>query len=277
MSAIWPNQKSNVFVSGPERPVVTFSNSVSLAEHTWTDVDRALTNGTRTAIVGIGAIEQHGPHLPLSMDAIDANELTRRIAEELGDALATPSIRPGCSEHHMAFPGTISLREETLQSLIRDYCESLDHHGFEHVVLVPTHGGNFGPVDAVRAEIEEDLDANLITLTDLDLHMEILNEGLTAAGIDYHEPVIHAGAAETSMVLATEPDLVRSGRLEVGHEGDVSTDRLLEDGFEAIAPNGVLGDPRKATKAAGEAIFELVTEAYVEQIRAERVEENVGE
>lgn len=249
---------------------MTPSNSVSLAERTWTDVERALDEGTRTVVVGIGAIEQHGPHLPLSMDTIDADEMARRIAAELGGALAAPSIRPGCSEHHMAFPGTISLREETLQAVIRDYCESLDYHGFEHVVLVPTHGGNFDPVDDVVAEIDADLDANLIPLTDLDRHMELLNEGLAAAGVDYHEPVIHAGAAETSMVLASEPDLVRTDRLEVGLEGEISTDRLLEEGFDSIAPNGVLGDPREASEAAGEAIFELVTEAYVEEIREAR-------
>jgi creatinine amidohydrolase len=249
---------------------VTSSDSVRLAERSWTDVERALDDGVGTAIVGVGAIEQHGPHLPMNMDTIDADETARRIAAELGDALAAPSIRPGCSEHHIAFPGTISLREETLRAVVEDYCKSLDSHGFEHVVLVPTHGGNFEPVDAAIADIAEDLEANLIALTDLDRHMELLNAGLASAGVDYHEPVIHAGAAETSMVLATEPDLVRTDRLDVGLEGEISTDRLLEEGFDSIAPNGVLGDPRKATAAAGEAIFELVTDAYVEEIRAER-------
>jgi len=249
---------------------VTPSNSVRLAERTWTDVEQALEDGTRTAVVGIGAIEQHGPHLPLSMDAIDADEMARRIASALGDALAAPSIRPGCSAHHMAFPGTISLREETLRALVRDYCESLDHHGFEHVVLVPTHGGNFGPVEEVVEGIGNTIDATLIALTDLDEHMELLNEGLSRAGVDYHEPVIHAGAAETSMVLAAEPNLVRTDRLEVGTEGAIPTERLLEEGFGSIAPDGVLGDPRKATAAAGEVIFELVTEAYVEEIEEAR-------
>jgi len=249
---------------------VTSSEAVSLAEHTWTDVERALENGSRTVIVGIGAIEQHGPHLPLNMDTIDADEMARRIATELGDALAAPSIRPGCSEHHMEFPGTISLREETLAAFVRDYCESLDHHGFEHVVLVPTHGGNFEPVDAAVESIADDLDVTLIALTDLDHHMELLNEGLAAASVDYHEPVIHAGAAETSMILATDPELVRDDRIEVGVEGEISTDRLLEEGFASIAPKGVLGDPRKASEAAGEAIFEIVTEAYVESIEAAR-------
>lgn len=249
---------------------MTTPDTVRLAELPWVDVEDALDAGTRTVIVGVGAIEQHGPHLPLSMDTIDAAEVTRRIADRLGDALAAPPIRPGCSAHHMAFPGTISIEPETLQALLRDHCTSFARHGFEHVVLVPTHGGNFEPVDEVAAELRDGCDANVIALTDLDEHMSLLNEGLAAAGVDYREPVVHAGATETSMVLAVAPDLVRTERLAVGHEGEVPTEDLLERGFDAIAPNGVLGDPRRATVAAGEAIFELVTDAYVERIRSAR-------
>ncbi|KPN31223.1 creatinine amidohydrolase family protein, mycofactocin system [Halolamina pelagica] len=75
----------------------------------WPEVESALEAGTRTAIVAVGSIEQHGPHLPLNMDTLDGDELSRRIASALGDALAAPTIRPGCSGHHMEFPGTITV------------------------------------------------------------------------------------------------------------------------------------------------------------------------
>ena len=107
--------------------------SVRLEELTWPDVESALQNGTRTAIVAVGSIEQHGPHLPLGMDTFDADELACRIARDLGDALAAPAIRPGCSGHHMEFPGTITVPPETLMDIIRTYCRSLDEHGFEYV------------------------------------------------------------------------------------------------------------------------------------------------
>ena len=244
--------------------------SVLLEELTWPEVESALEAGTRTAVVAVGSVEQHGPHLPLIMDALDGDELARRIAEELGDALAAPTIRPGCSGHHMAFPGTITIPPETLMNLVRAYCRSLDQHGFEHVVLVPTHGGNFAPVNAVAPEIAREIDANVVVIGDLDEHAELLNEGLSEGGVDHEEPVIHAGAAETAIVLAVDEDLVRTDELVVGHEGDVSTARLLSEGFEAITENGVLGDPRQATPEAGEAILETVTDAYVEQIEAAR-------
>ncbi|WP_224267797.1 creatininase family protein [Haloprofundus salinisoli] len=249
---------------------MTRTSDVLLENRTWTDVEDALEAGTRTAIIAVGSVEQHGPHLPLIMDTLAGDELSRRIAEKLGDAFATPTIRPGCSGHHMEFPGTITVPPETLMELIRSYCRSLDTHGFEHLVLVPTHGGNFAPVNTVAPELARELDANVVALAELDTMMELMNEGLREAGVEYEEPVIHAGAAETAMVLAAAEELVRTDRLELGREGDISVSRLLSDGFAAITENGVLGDPREATSEAGEAIFSKLTDAYVDRIEAER-------
>lgn len=248
---------------------MTVNDSVLLAEHTWREVETALQSGTTTAVVGVGSVEQHGPHLPLIMDTLAGDEISRRIAAELEGALAAPTIRPGCSGHHMDFPGTITVPATVLMDTIRAYCRSLDAHGFDHVVLVPTHGGNFAPVNTVAPEIARDVDATVLAMADLDPLMELMNEGLEAAGVDYEEPVIHAGAAETAIVLAVAEKLVRTDHLEVGHEGDISVSRLLSEGFRAITDNGVLGDPREGTAEAGEAILERITEAYVDQIGAE--------
>ncbi|MDL5362498.1 creatininase family protein [Halalkalicoccus sp. NIPERK01] len=244
--------------------------SVLLEERTWPEVEAALENGTKTAVVAVGSVEQHGPHLPLIMDTLAGDELARRVAERLGDALAAPTIRPGCSGHHMEFPGTITVPSETLMETSRAYCRSLDEHGFEHIVLLPTHGGNFAPVNTVAPEVAREIDASVIALADLDELMELMNEGLREAGVEYEEPVIHAGAAETAIVLAVAEDLVRTDELAVGREGEISVSRLLSEGFAAITETGVLGDPCEATPEAGEAILERITEAYVERIEAER-------
>ncbi|WP_135806082.1 creatininase family protein [Halorussus marinus] len=244
--------------------------SVCLEEMTWPEVESALERGTRTAIVAVGSIEQHGPHLPLNMDTLDGDELARRIATTLGDALAAPTIRPGCSGHHIEFPGTITVAPETLMDVIRSYCRSLDEHGFEHIVLVPTHGGNFGPVETVAPQIAREIDAAVIPLADLDEHMRLLNEGLTEAGVEYEQDVIHAGAAETAVVLAIDEDLVRVEDIESGPEGEITTARLLSEGFKSITDNGVLGDPNEATPEAGETIIRNVVDAYVDHIETER-------
>ncbi|WP_248907302.1 creatininase family protein [Halocatena marina] len=244
--------------------------SVLLEEYTWPEVETALEEGTRTVVVAVGSVEQHGPHLPLIMDTLAGDELSRRIAKKLGDALVAPTIRPGCSGHHMDFPGTITIPAETLMDLIRSYCRSLDEHGFEHIVLVATHGGNFAPVNTVAPEIARTIDANVIALADLDELMSLQNEGLREAGVEYEEPVIHAGAVETAIVLATNESLVRTDELAVGHEKPISTSRLLSDGFRSITENGVLGDPRKGTPESGETILDTVATAYAERIEAER-------
>jgi len=244
--------------------------SVLLEEMVWPEVESALEDGKRTAIVAVGSIEQHGPHLPLNMDTLDGDELARRIATTLGDALAAPTIRPGCSGHHMEFPGTITVPPETLMDVIRSYCRSLDEHGFEHIVLVPTHGGNFGPVETVAPDVAREIDATVIPLADLDEHMRLLNEGLAEAGVEYEQDVIHAGAAETAVVLAIDEDLVRVENLQRGPEGDLSTARLLSEGFKTITENGVLGDPHRANAEAGERIIQTVVDAYVDHIEAER-------
>lgn len=245
-------------------------DTVRLEHLTWPEVETAIENGTDTVVIGVGAIEQHGPHLPLVVDTLAGDELSQRIAERLGDALAAPTIRPGCSGHHMDFPGTITVSPEVLMETIRSYCRSLDEHGFEHLVLLPTHGGNFAPVNTVAPELARELDASVITLADLGELMTLMNEGLREAGVEYEEPVIHAGAAETALVLAVAENLVRTDELAVGREGEVPVTRLFSEGFRAITETGVLGDPREGTASAGDAILERIVTAYTEHIETER-------
>jgi creatinine amidohydrolase len=245
-------------------------SSVLLEEYAWPEVETALEQGTRTVVIAVGSTEQHGPHLPLMTDTILGDEYSRRVAEKLGDALAAPTIRPGCSGHHMEFPGTITIPPETLMELIRGYCRSFDDHGFEHIVLVAAHGGNYAPVNTVAPEIAREIDANVIAIADLSETMALMNEGLRKAGVEYEEPVIHAGAAETAIVLAANEVLVQPNEIDIGHEEEITTSRLLSEGFKTITENGVLGDPREATHEAGETILDTVTTAYAEQIETER-------
>ncbi len=110
------------------------------------EIRERIEAGWKTALFACGAVEQHGPHLPLFMDAEHGSRLAVEVARRLGQALVAPTIRVGCSEHHMAFSGTITLRQETFEAIVTDYVTSLTRHGFERILILPTHGGNFAPL-----------------------------------------------------------------------------------------------------------------------------------
>lgn len=234
-----------------------------LAEMTWPEVEQALRQGVDTVVVTFGSTEQHGLHLPLATDFMWGEELGDRVARRLGNALVAPGLPIGCSEHHMTFPGSLTLRTETFIEVVIDYCRSLAHHGFRNIVLIPSHGGNFAPLAEAAQRMAGHLpDANIIAYTDL---MELMCATVPTSkeyGVTPEEAGGHAGEFETSLMLALRPDLVAMDRAEAGYVGDMqhAASIVFEQGFRALTDNGVLGDPEKADPMAGEAYLEALTE-----------------
>ena len=113
------------------------SDTILLEEMTWPEVGDAVASGRTTVVVAVGAVEQHGPHLPLLVDAARGDRLAVEVARRMNGALVGPTIRVGCSEHHMGFPGTLTIRTSTLEAICMDYVVSLDRHGFDRVCFVP--------------------------------------------------------------------------------------------------------------------------------------------
>jgi creatinine amidohydrolase len=111
-----------------------------LAEMTSAQVRAAVAAGRATIVLPFGAVEQHGPHLPLDTDSVLGDQLGALLARRLA-ALCAPILRIGCSAHHLSFAGTLSLRPETLRMIVLDVVDSLAQHGFRRIVLLPTHGG----------------------------------------------------------------------------------------------------------------------------------------
>lgn len=246
------------------------SDKVRLEEMTWQEIKEAIDKGKKTVIVPIGSIEQHGPHLPEGTDTFTGDVLGERIARKLGDALVAPTIRPGCSRHHMDFPGTITLSAETLMRTIKEACSSLAFHGFQNIVLMPTHGGNFAPVNAVAPEIARELDANIVVIADLKELIEIMARAMQDFGVSPAEAGAHSGAAETSFMLACYKKLVREDLIQTGYMGEFTTSTILSKGIKAFSPIGVLGDSKKASKEAGEKIINDLVEVYTRKIKRER-------
>lgn len=241
--------------------------TLRLAEMTWPEVEERLGAGTTTVLVPTASTEQHGPALPLSVDEIRGDVLGERVADELGCFVA-PAVRPGISDHHMDFPGTVSLRPATFEALLYDYCDSLDAHGFEHVVLFTTHGGNTDALDRVAERADSDLDATVFAAGDRDGFVETRYAAMAAHGVTEGEAGQHAGAAEASFVMAVRPDLVNAEAAEPGFVGEVEGEKLLEAGLAAVTDNGVLGDQTAASRAAGRTLIDECVDYYVEEIRA---------
>jgi creatinine amidohydrolase len=248
---------------------MTEPTSRRLERLTWPEIETALDRGTDTVLVPAGAIEQHGPHLAIEKDAAWADALGVELAEELGDALVAPTIRPGTSEHHMGFSGTITLRPETLMRVVEDYCHSLDSHGFDHVVLYSMHGGNFPAMNAVLPRLASTLDANLITLLDKSLLIDPLMAALDAFDLP-SEARGHGGAAVTAAVWHLRPDLVRETEFVPGYTGDVSTSQLMTDGLDSVSDLGHMGDPTHATRELGREVTSRLVAAFAARVREER-------
>ena len=240
-----------------------------LYEMTRPEVEAALVRGVDTAVCTFGSTEQHGLHLPMGTDSLWGEVLGQRVTEALGNALQVPGLRIGCSDHHMDFAGSLTLREETFFQIVQDICHSLARHDFKRIVLLPTHGGNFRPIGKAAALIQPQLPGvKLVAYSDLAAFVEAVYAVGEAAGIAAERVGAHAGEHETSMILALRPDLVAMSQAEAGFVGDhlgLAT-TIFEKGFREVTENGVLGDPREATAELGERYMQAMTQLLVDFI-----------
>lgn len=247
-------------------------DTVLLEELTWPEVQDLVARGVRTVVVVAASTEQHGPHLPLRTDALIAQVAGERVARRLGGLLA-PVIRPGCSDHHLAFPGSLSVTPPLLVDLVCSYVRSLVPHGFDTFVLLSSHGGNFRALEVAVTRLREEFGPRGIRVVgvagDASLHemMRAMVDVAAALGAPQDVDAIHADACETSLVLHLQPDLVRTDRVEAGFTGRLDLDTLFRKGLRAITANGVLGDPRAARADIGAAVLERLVDYWVDKVR----------
>lgn len=251
-----------------------------MEEMSWLEISEALKSGVNTAIIPLGSVEQHGHHLPLLTDTIEAHYLSEMIAQEVGFALVAPAIRPGYSEHHMDFPGTISLRLETLASIIRDYCASLIHHGFKNIVMLNCHGGNIPVLSAVAAEFAMAHAKDGITVISI---VDVLSEIFTCRDRDkIGHPEgwpegIHGGKYETSFILAYRPELVNMHRATtewpegfMTYETEANEELMMfvnTKGMKHFTKSGIIGDGKSGDAKYGQCVAGILAKNIAEFLR----------
>lgn len=249
-----------------------------LGELTWPEAKERFKE-IDVALLPVGAIEQHGPHLPLDTDAYDAECLSREVAARCSDPkpLVLPLIPFGVSYHHDDFSGTISIGPETLSRLVYEVGMSVVRHGITKLVIVNGHGGN-GPSLQFAAQLIN-RDGHIFTCVDSGETSDTDVEALAETRND-----VHAGEIETSTSLANRPDLVQMQKAKrsvpkfTSHYLDFSSKRSVDwyARTEKISPSGVMGDPTKATREKGEKMWQLMVEhlvAFIEDLKSMSLDE----
>ena len=245
-----------------------------LFEMTRPEIEEAMANGYDTVVCTFGATEQHGLHLPMGTDCIWGEALGLSITKALGNALQLPGVRIGRSDHHLAFAGSLSVSESTFNGIVHDICHNMAHHGFKHIALIPTHGGNFQPIGKAAELVRPTLpNTNIIAYDNLFGFIDVLTGVSIKNGFaQTHTRIGHAGEAETSLILSLRSDLVHLDLAEAGFTDDPlkNAEKLFNEGLKAITENGVLGDPEGAQAKYGAGYMQAMTDHFVKFIQNAR-------
>jgi creatinine amidohydrolase len=230
---------------------------------------RALQGTDAIAIVPVGSIEQHGPHLPVQVDTLLVSEVARRAARRLAveaPVIVLPTIWSGLAEHHMSLGGTLTLDLTTFFSLVRGIVRSAVRSGFRRILILNGHGGNITALNALTAELTTEMKVPIAVTT-----YWLLAEGEFAEILEQQSTVLHACEAETSMLLALRPDLVDMAKLAQydpprSWAGD-SDALYVWRSVESWSPSGIAGVPSAASDKKGEKLLEAAAAALAARLR----------
>ena len=258
-----------------EQPREDFGMAVRcLADMTWEEV-RDLERGT-IAVLPVGAIEAHGPHLPMSTDVIIADAMAEAGAERLAEAgfevLILPALSYTVARFAAGFAGTLSVQPETLSSLLVDLARSLRSHGVELLAIANAHldPAHVGAIRAAEASCQGAADAARIIFPDISRQPwapRLTEEFLSGA--------CHAGRYEGSVMMAAAPALVREEILRDLPPNAASLSDAIREGKstfeEAGGPRAYFGYPAEATAEEGrrtiDALGEILAEAVEEALK----------
>lgn len=217
-------------------------------------------SGTDLAILAVGSLEQHGPHLPLMTDWAIATELGLRVGKAMG-AYVLPALPISTNREQMGSKGSVWMEPLTFYQMMTDIILSLKLQGFKRVGLLQCHGGIF-----IMTPLLRDLNAK----NNPDLQVALFDT-CSVLGKLYQEGVIqtntelHAGEVETSQMLAIAPETVHMDKAQ-DFVPTIPRPYLSYGSLLQASPSGVWGEPTKATARKGEEIFARLTELAVEEL-----------
>ncbi len=259
--------------------------SVRMQELSWAQIE-PLANDATVVILPTGAIEQHGRHLPLEVDARAAEEIAVRAARDLLGSLpvlVAPTLSYGVSGYHMAFPGTLTLSMSTFTTMVDEVTTSLVHHGFRRILILNGHGGNHDPVKIAARNVADQTGVAVAAASYWNIAADELARFEDS---EIHTVPGHACGFETSCMLALKPDLVDDEELRYTSEVQTGapggsgrpgffTKRLTTREPKVQLPPqagikrdfGNVGDPGFASREKGEKYLGVINEKLVEFLR----------
>lgn len=242
-----------------ENPQAPTPEPILLANLTSTQIGNLLPN-LDMVLIPVGAHEQHGAALPVSTDSLTATVMSSLAGTFLAPRVAVaPTIPWGVSWHHLGRPGTISLNEDTLISIVRDHIDSLFRQGVKRFVLVNTHGGNNAALRIAAEQARRDLGVPLVV--PMYAYTLLANAAREILGED---AIGHAGGDEASAMLAIRPDLVQKEKLtDSSQQADLRRVNMIVNAaggtlpvmFHRLTSSGATGNAANASADAGNDIL----------------------
>jgi len=240
---------------------------MKLAEVQWPEINRIDREKT-VAVIPVGSMEQHGPHLPFQVDTFVASRLAEDLEKSMPEILLVPAVWSGVSAHHMDFPGSITIRAKIFIDLLHDICASLHHHGFRRIVLLNGHGGNRSSLEVLGQELFVEFGLTVNTLA----YWDVVPDLVKSLKKSKSKGMGHSGELETALMLYLAPQWVNrnaipQGVLGIEDEGPTDGIKRYVNMKEHSEP-GVIGRPSAATAEIGETLYKGALQALQQAMRA---------
>jgi creatinine amidohydrolase len=225
------------------------------AERTWTEFGADLAASRYAAILPVGATEQHGPQLGTGMDFVLADRLCSAVAERTKVPML-PTLPYGCSlGHSRRWPGTIAMQPITLIQVVKEIGDWAYHSGVRRLFIVNTHVTNFAPLRCALEMLRAEHDDMMLAVVNSATISPRIRDVHFAEGDDWH-----ANAAETSLMMAVAPEIVREDAIATSDDPDRTGGLVFSHPVNRTSMNGVTGAPSRASAAQGTELFQWMVE-----------------
>lgn len=229
---------------------------------TWEEISRLPATGINAVLLPCGATEQHGPHLGTSMDTTLATDVCAAVSAATGVPVL-PELAYGCSlGHSHRWPGTLALQPQTLISLVTDIGDWLHAAGFHKIFLINSHVTNAAPLRCALEILRSRYDGAMVALVNTAEVSPRVRRAFFADAQDWH-----ANAAETALMLARAPELVRRNQIRSADDPDRTSGQVFAHPVNRTSANGVTGYPSRAKASDGARLFRWIVNDLTKIVR----------